>query len=108
MDLVVDAKEILCLTVYRALYDAGQPCTRVELERLTGLDRWAVRNGLKGLAQRGVLLNLPAGEGIRAYHLRHDAEPPQDMRGRAAKSSHTRERIRARMLGYWSRVSMLK
>jgi len=71
----------LITTVYNALVEFRDGCTRRQLEEVTGLCKDEVHKGLNGLRRRHMLLIL-GGERERAhYRLKPGSAPPVEMRG---------------------------
>lgn len=86
----------LILAVFDALRTFDRPATRREIEREAGLTFDEVRQGLRGLAKRGVL-TVDGGMRCRAvYALTPAAQRPTEMRGRYERTAAGRAAIAAR------------
>lgn len=70
------------LQVFTALQSFDRPCTRIELERETGLCKRAVENGLEGLLRRGLLYIDGQPRARSTYRLIPGAVTPEPRRGR--------------------------
>jgi len=89
----------LIACVYDALRTVNRPCTRVEIEQVSGLDKDSVREGLDGLRRRQDLL-IERDRRSNVYMLRPGAQRPVDLRGRHTQSEQTRERISGARRGH--------
>jgi hypothetical protein len=90
----------LIALVYDTLRTANRPCSRAEIESATGLDRDAVREGLRGLHRRrsiaiSVCTLQPGTRGVQLYALQPGAIRPADQRGAYTRDNAHRERMAA-------------
>lgn len=85
----------LILTVYDALRTFDRPCTRAELEAVTGMTKDDVWRGLRGLMRRHCLHVVGEPRKRTTFRLLKDAKRPFDLRGVVPKSELTRRRMAA-------------
>ena len=71
----------LITTVYNALAEFRDGCTRKQLEDVTGLCKDEVHKGLLGLRRRRMLLILGDERERVHYRLKPGSAPPVDLRG---------------------------
>lgn len=93
----------LILSVFDAMRSFNRSVTRMEIERESGLNKYAVEKGLCGLMRRGLLVIHAEPRKRGLYGLVPGAERPEDLRGKYTRDEEHRiaaaQRVHAQRSG---------